>query len=232
MGPILSIETATKICSVALHDEGQLIACSTLSIEKSHAEAIMAMIDHVLEVAHCQRSALSAIAISSGPGSYTGLRVGTSTAKGLCFALNIPLIAVNTLESMAHHVRQYLPQEQEFLLCPMIDARRMEVYCLLTDQSLSILEPTHAKIIDEESVQPWFEKHPTIYFFGDGAMKCKPVLAPYPNVTILEKTFASTHSLGIIAYQKALESEFEDLPYFEPFYLKPFQTKKSTKNSN
>jgi tRNA threonylcarbamoyladenosine biosynthesis protein TsaB len=147
MALIISIETATKVCSVALHADARLVATQSLHAEKSHSESLLCTIEHLLAISPYTKEDLTAIAVSSGPGSYTGLRIGTSTAKGLCYALEIPLIAVNTLEAMVHGMQPY--NTAQALLCPMLDARRMEVYCLLTDFQGHILDPVHPRLIDQ-----------------------------------------------------------------------------------
>lgn len=217
---ILSIETATQACSVALHAEAQLIATQTLLIAKSHAEALMSTIEHLLSISPYTQKDLTAIAISSGPGSYTGLRIGTATAKGLCYALDLPLIAINTLEAMVHGVQPY--NMTGALLCPMIDARRMEVYCLLADAQGHLLLPTHPRVVDADSFQEWLANHP-ILFFGDGAAKCKPLLATHSQAWFIDQRYPTAHHVGALAYLKFQQGAFEDLAYFEPTYLKPFQ---------
>src|ERR1043165_1652616 len=169
MSLILSLETSTSVCSVALHHEGRIVAASEIHIEQSHASKLAVLIDEVVKLSGHSMSALKAITISSGPGSYTGLRIGTSTAKGLCYALNIPLIAVDTLYLMAAQINGY--NIANAMLCPMIDARRMEVYCFVTDAELQTLQPVEAKVIDESSFQNFLEQGQVI-FFGNGAAKC------------------------------------------------------------
>jgi tRNA threonylcarbamoyladenosine biosynthesis protein TsaB len=219
MALILSIETATRVCSVALHAEAQLIATQTLHIEKSHAESLMLTIEHLLAISPYTKKDLAAVAISSGPGSYTGLRIGTATAKGLCYALEIPLVSVNTLVAMAQSMQPYnMPQA---LLCPMLDARRMEVYCLLADAQGNILEPSHPQVIDKASFQTWLANH-QILFFGDGAEKCKPLLSHNSGALFVDHVYPAAQHLGALAYSKFQQGAFEDLAYFEPSYLKPF----------
>ena len=227
MALILSIETTTKVCSVALHLAGKLVATQELWIEKSHAASLMLMIEQLLSSVPYDKNALAAIAISKGPGSYTGLRIGTSTAQGLCYALEVPFIAVNTLEAMAYGVNQY--NVTNALLCPMIDARRMAVYCLLSDQEHHILEATHPQVIDTDSFQDWLNAY-TLLFFGDGATKCRPILEKNKNAVFLNHVYPSATNIGVLAYKKFCQKKFEDLAYFEPLYLKEFHTKPS-KNS-
>ncbi|MDX1630125.1 MAG: tRNA (adenosine(37)-N6)-threonylcarbamoyltransferase complex dimerization subunit type 1 TsaB [Fulvivirga sp.] len=175
MALILSIETATTVCSVAVHKNGEVLGNQTLFIAHSHSGLLAPTIDSLLNYVGFEPASLDAIAISKGPGSYTGLRIGTSTAKGLCHALDIPLIAVNTLKGMALSVAKYVERKKNTLLCPMIDARRMEVYHLLADVELNILEPTQPKIIEESSFDSLLKDN-KIYFFGNGADKCKKVI--------------------------------------------------------
>lgn len=218
---ILSIETSTKICSVALHNQGVLLAESTLYVDKSHSEKLAVLIKDLLSYAEIKPKDLSAVAIASGPGSYTGLRIGTSTAKGLCYALEIPLIAINTLKAMAHGVSITL-MEKDILLCPMLDARRMEVYSLLADNELNIIQPTEAIIIDANSFEEEL-KHQRILFFGNGASKCKPSLDHKQNAVFIDTDSISAVYVGKLAWEKYQQKKFEDLAYFEPAYLKEFK---------
>ncbi|MTI31325.1 tRNA (adenosine(37)-N6)-threonylcarbamoyltransferase complex dimerization subunit type 1 TsaB [Xanthovirga aplysinae] len=223
MALILSIETSTKVCSVALHQKGKLLASKELFLEKSHSALLSTLIDELLKSCRVQFSNLEAIAVSKGPGSYTGLRIGVSTAKGLCYALGVPLIAVNTLEAMAYGVNQF--NLSNALLCPMIDARRMEVYCLIADTQMGVIEPTHAKIIDETSFSNLLVNH-DVLFFGDGASKCQDVLGHNANAKFLNSISPSAVNTGYLAGMKFLKEDFEDLAYFEPFYLKDFRVTK------
>ena len=216
MALILSIETATKVCSVALHVSGRLLATQTLLVEKSHAESLILTIEHLLTISPYTKKDLAAIAISSGPGSYTGLRIGTATAKGLCYALDLPLIAINTLEAMAHGMQPY--NTTQALLCPMIDARRMAVYCLLSDAENNVLEVSNAKVIDHESFDRSLNRH-KILFFGDGAKKCKPLLSHHPNAFFLEHVHPAAPHVGTLAYAKFQQGVFENLACFEPLYF-------------
>ena len=225
---ILSIETATKVCSIALHAEAQLIATQTLHVAKSHAETLLFTIEHLLAISPYTKEDLAAVAVSSGPGSYTGLRIGTATAKGLCYALDIPLIAVNTLEAMAHGMQPY--NLKKALLCPMIDARRMEVYCLLVDPQGNMLEAPHPEVIDSSSFQTWLADH-LILFFGDGAEKCQPLLGPHSHTIFIDYIHPVAHHIGALAYLKFQQAAFEELAYFEPLYLKPFQGKPTASHS-
>lgn len=214
---ILSIETSTDVCSVAIHQQEQLIDSVVSTEAYSHAEKLAPMIDELLKTSKVDKHQLTAIAVSAGPGSYTGLRIGTATAKGLCYALDIPLIAVNTLESMLVSGRD---QAQNTWLCPMIDARRMEVYCLLADNHGQIIVPTEAKIIDETSFASYLNDH-KISFFGNGAAKCNNTIT-HANAQFLEHIKPSAIDIGTLANKKYQSGDFADLVYFEPEYLKPY----------
>ena len=216
MALILCIETATKSCSIALAREGQLFACKeAVSQEYSHSEQLTVFIEDLLQEQHLTVQDLNAIAISSGPGSYTGLRIGVSTAKGLCYSLDIPLISISTLEAMAQLMKDKHPNKQ---LCPMIDARRMEVYCALfgTDQQTDV----EAKVIDENSFSKDLEQG-SLLFFGDGADKCQEVLI-HPNAHFELGVYPSAISMIALAHHKYQQQQFEDVAYFVPFYLKEF----------
>jgi tRNA threonylcarbamoyladenosine biosynthesis protein TsaB len=219
---IASIETTAKICSSALHVEGQLVATQTLHTEKSHAEWLLCVIEHLLAISPYKKEDLSAIAVSSGPGSYTGLRIGASTAKGLCYALEIPLIAVNTLEAMTYGMQPY--NTTQALLCPMLDARRMEVYYLLADPHGHVLAPAQPQVIDHDSFQAWLQDY-SVLFFGSGAEKCKPLLSHHDRALFIDHFYPTAHHIGALAYIKFQQAAFEDLAYFTPLYLKPFQGK-------
>jgi len=220
MSLILSIETATKVCSVALHREGELLGFQELFLEKSHSTHLAVMIEQLLS--NCQVSVkdLKAVAISKGPGSYTGLRIGVATAKGLCYALDIPLISVNTLEGMTHQLR-FTPLDVAYY-CPMIDARRMEVYCLIINRAFEVASETKAVVVVEDSFSEWLQKG-RVLFFGNGANKCRPLIEG-PNSVFMPNLKASATSLGSIASAKFEMGKFEDLSYFEPYYLKEFRT--------
>ncbi|MEO7987996.1 MAG: tRNA (adenosine(37)-N6)-threonylcarbamoyltransferase complex dimerization subunit type 1 TsaB [Chryseolinea sp.] len=226
MSLILSLETSTTVCSVAIHRGQNLLASAEVHIEQSHASKLAVLIEEVKRLAGIELNELGAIAISSGPGSYTGLRISTSTAKGLCYALSIPLISINTLEVLAHQMSGL--NFNNSLLCPMIDARRMEVYCLLTDDKLNLIHPTEAKIIDELSFLDSLEKQ-SILFFGNGASKCRNVIS-HLNALFIDDIHPSAKQVGMMAYQKLLDNEVEDVNNAEPFYLKEFLIKKPVVN--
>jgi tRNA threonylcarbamoyladenosine biosynthesis protein TsaB len=222
MSYILQIETATTVCSVALSRDGETLAVKQINERNIHAEVITLFIDELLKESDISYSQLDAIAVSSGPGSYTGLRIGVSTAKGLCFALDKPLIAIETLEAMADGlVNDRQLAGQEILLCPMIDARRMEVYTAIFDTQGKRIKPTTAEIIDENSFNDLLRNN-TILFFGDGAPKCETVLDTNVNAQFVTDFSNSAAHLSKKAYAKLLANDLEDVAYFEPFYLKDF----------
>ena len=212
---ILCIETASKVCSVALHNQGKLCTSNEISVDRSHSGSLVPMISEILTKTGIHADELDAIAISKGPGSYTGLRIGVSTAKGLCFANGIPLLGIDTLRAMSAGI-----EAGTDLLCPMIDARRMEVYCSIIDTDLKTLVPTYAKIIVKDSFSDLL-KDKSITFFGDGANKCKEFLN-HKNAHFVDDYNPSAKFMGVLAYNKFQKEEFEDVGYFEPFYLKEF----------
>lgn len=224
MAFILSLETSTTVTSVAIHEDGKLVATEETHIPQSAASKLAVMIKEVGKTSGVDLKQVNAIAVSSGPGSYTGLRIGTSTAKGLCYALNVPLIAVGSLDLMAHHVSQ--KSIGDLLLCPMIDARRMEVYCEVTDHKLEKILPVEAKIIDDYSFADLLRERKMI-FFGDGAAKCAAVIKS-DNAIFLPDVFPLATDLGYLAFRKFAGNQVEDLMRFEPFYLKDFVAKKAT----
>lgn len=217
---ILNIETATKVCGVSLAKDGLLIDHLESKEGNSHASNLAPFIDKLLKRNNIAYSELSAIAISQGPGSYTGLRIGTSTAKGLCYALDIPLIAVNTLQSMAAHAKNSYPNDFDGVFQPMIDARRMEVYSQSFNSKGEAINDVSAMVIDEESFKKELEgqKH---LFFGDGAEKCMELLK-HENAIYFDQAEASALGMVELSYQAYLKEEFADVAYFEPFYLKEF----------
>ncbi|NJN50131.1 MAG: tRNA (adenosine(37)-N6)-threonylcarbamoyltransferase complex dimerization subunit type 1 TsaB [Polaribacter sp.] len=213
---ILSIETSTKNCSVSLSDSGKLIDVIEQNNDNySHAELLHVFIDKILEKNNIQKNQLNAVAISKGPGSYTGLRIGVSAAKGLCFALDIPLIAIDTLKILASQI-----QVNNALIVPMIDARRLEVYTCIFDKNLKLIEGVDAKIINQDSFKNYLENY-QLYFLGDGAAKCKPILQ-HSNANFIEDEYPSAKNMGMFAFEKYKKYEFEDVAYFEPYYLKDF----------
>jgi tRNA threonylcarbamoyladenosine biosynthesis protein TsaB len=216
---ILSIETSAKVCSVALRRGETLLASSEILIERSHSKYITILIENLFLHSGEQMSDLDAIAVSKGPGSYTGLRIGVSTAKGLCYALEKPLISVSTLTSMAYETNRF--NHTKALLCPMIDARRMEVYTALFDATLNCIEEVSAKVVDEHSFTDLLNKQPVL-FFGDGSQKCIKIFGENKNAIFVENVFPSAINIGVLALKAFEEKRFEDVAYFEPFYLKDF----------
>lgn len=222
MSLILQLETATASCSVALTENGQVLAVKEKNERNIHAEVITLFIQEVLALSGKSNADIDAVAVSSGPGSYTGLRIGVSTAKGLCFALDKPLIAVQTLKAMADGMLQQLqlPHGSNTLLCPMIDARRMEVFTAVFDAKGQQVNATEAKIIDQDSFADLLNQH-EIIFFGDGAEKCRETLT-HPNARIVSTFVNSAAHLTEQATAKLNAVDFEDVAYFEPYYLKDF----------
>ncbi|MFL5752255.1 MAG: tRNA (adenosine(37)-N6)-threonylcarbamoyltransferase complex dimerization subunit type 1 TsaB [Bacteroidia bacterium] len=217
---ILNIETATTACSVCLAQDDVILTSRELNNGYSHSENLHVFIDEVLKQAGVRPSELNAVAVSKGPGSYTGLRIGVSAAKGLCYSLSIPLIGVNTLQSMSAGMT--LRQKSvEALYCPMLDARRMEVYCALYDENLKEVIPTCAKIIDENSILE-FSRGKKVFFFGDGAEKCKEFIAVLPDSTLIPDVFPSALQLAKLSFEAFRKKESENVAYFEPYYLKEF----------
>ena len=223
MPAILSLETSTDVCSVALHDGKALLAHAEIHEPQSHAARLAPMVDSVCRQANLPLKEIKAVAITNGPGSYTGLRIGTSTAKGLCYALDIPLISVGTLELLAFQGNAY--NSFRGLLCPMIDARRMEVYCLVSDSMLRVIEPVSARVVDEHTFRELLDSG-TLLFFGNGAKKCREAIR-HPNAIFLDHIYPSAAALGVMAELKLKAAEFEDLVHFKPFYLKEFVAKKA-----
>ncbi|MES2418622.1 MAG: tRNA (adenosine(37)-N6)-threonylcarbamoyltransferase complex dimerization subunit type 1 TsaB [Bacteroidota bacterium] len=219
MPNILQIETATPVCSVALSSNGKTTILKEEAAQNIHASSLTLFIDAAMQQSNLAYSDLDAIAVSKGPGSYTGLRIGVSTAKGLCFALDKPLIGINTLQIMASGFLSQCPGYSG-LICPMIDARRMEVFTAVYNNKLVEIEAVNAKIITESSFEELLAKH-KLTFIGDGAAKCSDLLT-HPNAQFLELNFNSATNMSPLADRAFAAKEFEDVAYFEPFYLKDF----------
>jgi tRNA threonylcarbamoyladenosine biosynthesis protein TsaB len=220
MALILNLETATTVCSVALAKEGQLIGLKEVNGDYTHAENLTSFIDAIFMELGYSLKQLDAISVSKGPGSYTGLRIGVSTAKGLCYSLDKPLLAINTLQHSAYACSLEYGEKND-LFCPMIDARRMEVYCAFYDKNNQCIRSTTAEIVDDHSFKDLLEKH-TIYFFGDGAEKCRSLLTQHSNARFLDHLFPSAVNMIALSEQLFTRQQFEDIAYFEPFYLKDF----------
>tara|TARA_B100000482_G_scaffold5636_1_gene4684 strand:- start:19 stop:693 length:675 start_codon:yes stop_codon:yes gene_type:complete len=214
---ILNIETSTKACSIAIHKNGNLIALKECVTENfSHSEKLLVFVEELIGNSQLKLVDISAIAVSMGPGSYTGLRIGVATAKGLCYGLNIPLISISTLKSMSLGMSLKIKAD---LFCPMIDARRMEVYSAFFDINNIRKRGIQADILDSNSYKN--ELKEKVIFFGDGSDKAKEVIKNR-NAIFIADFHPSANFIGMLSYQKFLNSDFEDLAYFEPFYLKDF----------
>ena len=212
---ILNIETATKNCSVAIAKDGKTIVCKELATENfSHAEKLHVFIEQILAESNVRFSELNAIAVSQGPGSYTGLRIGVSSAKGFSYALNIPLIAVDTLQLLAKQINI-----DKGIILPMIDARRMEVFSAMYDSNYNQIRSTQAEIIDESS---YHEISETIQLVGDGIGKFTNTLTDEKFVFHNEVVYPSANEMSALSFEKFQNSDFVDVAYFEPFYLKDF----------
>lgn len=218
MSLLLQIETATSVCSVALSLNGDTIALKERNEPNIHASQLTLFIKEVMEQANLTFQQLDGVAVSMGPGSYTGLRIGVSTAKGLCFALDRPLIAVHTLKMMANGF--ITNNKTNGLICPMIDARRMEVFTAIYKDDLTEIEKTSAQIIDEHSYINLLDRHKVV-FIGNGAEKCAAVIQ-HPNATFVSANFNSAAYISTLAHDAFVRKQFEDVAYFEPFYLKDF----------
>lgn len=219
MALILSIETATTVCSVAITNGKEVVVERKLFIDKSHANQLTLLIQEIIEETKLSMADLECIAVSEGPGSYTGLRIGISTAKGLCYALGIPLIGISTLKAMAREVMTNHSSDTYF--CPMIDARRIEVYTALYDSTLTEIMSPHPLVLDESSFQETLESH-QLLFFGNGSDKFKSIMTS-ANAMFIESISPSAWAVGFLAEDRFNNQDFEDLAYFEPSYLKEFQ---------
>ena len=222
MSLILNIETSTKNCSVCLYNGINVIAEQSLLSEKySHSETLTIFIQDLMRDANLSFSDIDAISVSKGPGSYTGLRIGVSTAKGLCYSLSIPLISIPTLQAMAYYIsKSHLGYD---LYCPMIDARRMEVFSAFYDSENKMIREAEADIIEKNSYKKELSKK--VLFFGDGADKCRDVITS-SNAYFLEDIYPSAKNMVELSIKKYNNNDVEDIAYFEPFYLKDFVTGK------
>lgn len=227
MALILNIETATPVLSVALAKNGEVIAKREENTQNRHSERITLFIQELLEKRQVTQEDLDAVAVSEGPGSYTGLRIGVSTAKGICYAKDIPLIAISTLKAMAWRMatrRKKESNKKDVLFCPMIDARRMEVYSAFFDSDHHQIRKVQADIIDENSYEA-FLTDKTVVFGGDGADKCREVIRS-ENAVFLNNIHPSSEAMAPIAETYFRNKNFADVAYFEPFYLKAFKAGK------
>jgi tRNA threonylcarbamoyladenosine biosynthesis protein TsaB len=223
MALILSLETSASTCSVAIHENGNLLAGLDITSPQAHASQLAVLIQRIFHEASLDIQQLNAVSVSSGPGSYTGVRIGTSTAKGICFALTIPLIAIPTLDLLVSQVGEHSGRAE--LLCPMIDAKRMEVYCQVVRPDFEVVNEPKAIIVDETSFTEFLERN-RILFFGDGSKKCKSVLT-HQNALFVDDILPSAEKMGLISFLKFQQGRFEDLINFTPFYLKDFIAKKA-----
>ena len=222
---LLSLETSSPICSMALHDvpTARLLGYSELRLDKSHSTHLTVLVQQLLANTGHALADLAAVAVSDGPGSYTGLRIGAAAAKGLCFALDVPLLAVGTLPALAHQVAARTPCAATYRYCPMLDARRQEVYTALYQaDGAQVLAPTNLVLTPEALAEHL--AHQLVLYFGSGAAKFQPLVATNPNALFLadvQPTAVSTGELALSAYHR---QEFQDVAYYEPFYLKEVYT--------
>lgn len=224
MSCIIHLETSTDVCSVAVSQDGACIFKEEDHSGPNHAVKLGVFADEALSFADSHAIPVDAVAVSQGPGSYTGLRIGVSMAKGICYGRGIPLIAVPTLELLCVPVLLgHEDIEDDALLCPMIDARRMEVYSAIYDRSLKCVRETAADVVTEETYRQWLDEHP-VYFFGNGAAKCKDVLT-HKNAHIIKGIEPLARWMSPLAEKRMFEELFEDVAYFVPFYLKDFVAK-------
>lgn len=221
MACLLHIETSTNVCSVAVSQDGQ---CIFEQVERGErgagAEKLGTMVDGALSFTDNHAIPFDGVAVSCGPGSYTGLRIGVSMAKGVCFGRDLKLIAVPTLELLCVPILLGEKVTEDALLCPMLDARRMEVYAALYDRALKEVRPVTADVVTADTYRPWLDEHP-IYFFGNGAKKCMEII-DHPNAHFIEDIEPLAKWMQPLAERRFLQERFEDVAYFVPFYLKDF----------
>ena len=221
MSCILNIETSTETCSVAVAQDGGIIFEKLNNEPNSHTKYLAKFVEEALSFAESHAIPLDAVAVSSGPGSYTGLRIGVSTAKGICYGKNVPLIAIPTLKLLC--VKPLLSddiEEENALLCPMIDARRMEAYTAIYDRALKEVRKVQADVIDANTYNEWLDKG-IVYFFGNGAEKCKDIIT-HPNARFIDNVVPTAKSMLPLAELAIAKADYADVAYFEPFYLKDF----------
>ena len=223
MSCILRIETSTTVCSVAVSEDSHVIFQQEDHSGPNHAERLGSMVDEALSFTDNHAIPFDAVAVSCGPGSYTGLRIGVSMAKGICYGRNLKLIAVPTLELMCVPVLLREMVEDDALLCPMIDARRMEVYAGVFDRALHEVRPIGADVVDAETYKQWLDERP-VYFFGNGAAKCMATIN-HPNAHLIEGIEPLAKWMQPLAERRLLNEQTEDVAYFEPFYLKDYVAK-------
>lgn len=220
---ILLIETADEVCSVGLSANGRLINKEEIIEKNAHSRLINTLIESLLNKSNLSFSEIDAIAVSKGPGSYTGLRIGTATAKAFCYALNIPLISINTLQSLATNFNNAKPVSEDVFLMPMLDARRMEVYTALYNSQIIEVMPTTALVLSETVLSTWTQNKKVI-LFGNGANKCNDFISNMRNVSVVDDIHPSVNGMLTEANNLFIKNKFEDIVNFEPFYLKDFMT--------
>jgi tRNA threonylcarbamoyladenosine biosynthesis protein TsaB len=223
MACILHIETSTDVCSVAVSEDAQVIFHQDNHSGPNHAEHLGTMVDEAMSFTDSHAIPFDAVAVSCGPGSYTGLRIGVSMAKGICYGRDLKLIAVPTLELMCVPLLLGEKIEEGALMCPMLDARRMEVYAAVYDRALHSVRKTQADIVDHDTYREWLDRQP-VYFFGNGAKKCMDVI-DHPNARFIEGVEPLAKWMQPLAERRFLQEQFEDVAYFVPFYLKDFVAK-------
>ena len=223
MSCILHIETSTEVCSVAVSEDSHVIFQQEDHSGPNHAERLGSMVDEALSFTDNHAIPFDAVAVSCGPGSYTGLRIGVSMAKGICYGRNLKLIAVPTLELICVPVLLREIVEENALLCPMIDARRMEVYAGIYDRALHEVRPVGADVVDAETYKQWLDERP-VFFFGNGAAKCMEAIS-HPNAHLIEGIKPLAKWMQPLAERRLLNGQTEDVAYFEPFYLKDYVAK-------
>lgn len=224
MSCILNIETSTDVCSVAISDNGQVVFNKEDHSGPNHAVKLGVYVDEALSFIDAHGIPLEAVTVSCGPGSYTGLRIGVSMAKGICYGRDVKLISIPTLELMAVPVLLgEHPAEEDALIVPMLDARRMEVYAKVMDRALKEVRPIQADIVDAETYKEYLDRG-TVYFFGNGAEKCMEVIN-HPNARLVKGIEPLAKNMAPLAEKRFVEGKFEDVAYFVPFYLKDFVAK-------
>ena len=224
MATILTIETSTNVCSVAVAEDNHVIFHQEDMEGPSHAVQCGVFVQDALSFAESHAIPLDAVAVSCGPGSYTGLRIGTSMAKGVCYGRGVSLVAIPTLELMCVPVLlQEMVKEENALLCPMIDARRMEVYAQIFDRALHEVRPIQADVVDADTYSEYLDERP-VYFFGNGAAKCMDVIA-HPNARYIDGIEPLAKNMFPLAERRIAQGKTEDVAYFVPFYLKDFVAK-------
>ena len=227
MSCILHIETSTEACSVAVSEDGLAVFSKEDLKGPSHAVQLGVFVDEALSFVDSRGLPLDAVAVSCGPGSYTGLRIGVSMAKGVCYGRNLPLIGLHTLEVLCVPVLLYHDLPEDALLCPMIDARRMEVYAAVYDRALEVKREIAADIVDENSYLEFLDEHP-VYFFGNGAAKCREKIT-HPNAHFIDEICPLAKWMFPLAEKAIVKQDFKDVAYFEPFYLIEFVASKPKK---